>query len=238
MLLCSVHLCFTPGLNFGPTSRQSCLTNTPGSEIKLRRGIFSLDLAARHRRAGAGVTAASTGMLPGKGAGGPRSPELREAARGRDPPRLCGRSNLLLRRPRTCQGVSSSLSSFSSITRSNAGCRMPHPCGAASLTRARCPERGDVAVGGAGGKGPACPPSLPPFLPPPAAAGRSQPAPRLGRVGCCIGAGVAWRALAPLAAERGLNRQENAEIRRTRKIKPHKIKIRRKDCPANAFTKI
>lgn len=69
----------------------SRLTNTLGSEIKPRREVFSLDLAARHRREGAGASAASPGMLPGKRAGGPRAPPgYAEAARGRDAPRLRG----------------------------------------------------------------------------------------------------------------------------------------------------
>lgn len=54
------------------TSLQPCLTNTRSSEIKLGREIFPLDLAAGHRRAGAGVTAPSTGMLPAKREDGPR----------------------------------------------------------------------------------------------------------------------------------------------------------------------
>lgn len=116
--------------------------------------------------------------------------------RGGGAPRLRGSSYLLLRRPRTCQGVSPSLSSFSSITRSNAGCRMPHPCGAAA-SRARCRERGDVAAGGAGGKGRACPPSLPPSLPQLRQGAASPHRASGGREGCCIGAGVAWGALRP-----------------------------------------
>lgn len=127
MLLCSARLCFTPWLNFGPilplASRQPCLTNTPGSEIKLRRGIFSFDLA---------VTATSAGLLPGKRAGGARLPRAMQRRRGGGT-RLAseGCSHLLLRRPRTCQGVSHSLSSFFSITQRNADCCMPHPCRAA-----------------------------------------------------------------------------------------------------------
>lgn len=174
------------------TSLQPCLTNTPGSEIKLRRGAFSLDLAAGHR-----VTAASTGMLPGKGAGGPLLPRATRRQRGGGT-RLAsvGSSYPLLRRPRTCQGVSPSLSSFSSITPSNADCCMPHPCGAAALLSTPVIVSAEISRLEARGEGvsPALPPS-PPL--PQLRQGAASPASRLRRMGCCIGAGVARRALRP-----------------------------------------
>lgn len=119
------------------------------------------------------VTAASTGMLPGKGAGGPLLPRATRRQRGGGT-RLAsvGSSYPLLRRPRTCQGVSPSLSSFSSITPSNADCCMPHPCGAAALLSTPVIVSAEISRLGARGEG--VPPALLPF-PLPAAAGRSQP---------------------------------------------------------------
>lgn len=113
-------------LDFGPASPvaflQSCLRTTQGSEIKVERGIFPLDLAAVHRRVGTGATAPSTGMLPGTRAGGPRLARQPPRPRGARsaPPRggsaggrmrvgSAGRSSLLPPTTETCQGASSPL---------------------------------------------------------------------------------------------------------------------------------
>lgn len=107
---------------------------------------------------------------------------------------------------------------------------------AACLARAVQPPRPSPVPGSAGillqgtrgEKGPSCPP--------PAAAGRSQPAPRLGKGGCCIGAGGAWRALRPGGFRARFKPQENAEMRRrTRKIKPYKIKNTRRRLVCERF---
>lgn len=76
----------SPPLNFRPilplTSR---LTNTLGSEIKPRREIFSLDLAARRRQC------CPSRDAPGKAGGRTLAPPgYAEAAQGRDAPRLRG----------------------------------------------------------------------------------------------------------------------------------------------------
>lgn len=172
------------------------------------------------------VTSPSTGMLPGKGAGGPLLPRATRRQRGGGT-RLAsvGSSYPLLRRPRTCQGVSPSLSSFSSITPSNADCCMPHPCGAAALLSTPVIVSAEISRLEARGEGVS--PALPPSLPSPSC-GRAQPAPHPASGGWDAASGQVWHGelCAPAAAERGLNHQENAEIlRRTRKIKPHKVKI-------------
>lgn len=126
MLLSSACLCFTPWLDFGPivplASPQRSLTNTPGSEIKLRRGIFSLDLAARHPRAAACLYRDAPGKESGRADPGSRG--MRSGSAGAGRASLPGEQ---LPPSPACQGVSPSLSSLSSITQFNAGCCMPHP---------------------------------------------------------------------------------------------------------------
>lgn len=125
-------------------------------------------------------------------------PRATRGSAGRDAPHLGGEQLPPSPTAGTCQGVSPSLSSFSSITGFNADCRTPHPRGAAAPPRAPSspdpPERGDTAAGGAGGR---VPPALPARVPPPGAAGLSQPAPQPREGGMLHRAGVARRAPRP-----------------------------------------